>query len=85
MSSDRVTWALGAGEALKYLHGEARESFAAVARAAITNTIEIDRTIVYDHQDGLYRFDLTHLTICVPCRWRVRRAPDMCRWSCRVV
>jgi hypothetical protein len=61
VSSDRVTWALGAGEALKYLHGETRESFAAVARAAITNTIEIDRTIVYDDQDGLYRFDLTHL------------------------
>jgi hypothetical protein len=73
VSSDRVTWALGAGEALKYLHGEARERFAAVARAAITHTIEIDRTIVYDDQDGLYRFEISLTT---PFVWR---AADMCR------
>lgn len=69
VSSDRVTWALGAGEALKYLHGEARERFAAVARAAITHTIEIDRTIVYDDQDGLYRGETSFLD------WREQTYP----------
>jgi hypothetical protein len=51
-----VTWALGAGEALKHLYGQDRERFVAVVQSAITNTIEVDRTIVYDHEDGLYRY-----------------------------
>lgn len=55
MSSDRVTWALGAREVLKYLYGEERDRFVNVVFPALRSTIEVDRTLVYDQEDGLYR------------------------------
>lgn len=54
ISTDRVVWALGAWEVLKYLDGQEREAFRDRAYEAMINTIEQDRAAVYDPRDGLY-------------------------------
>jgi len=54
VSTDRVSWAFGADEALKALAPEERKAFAATALKALTNTLENDRIAVYDRVDGLY-------------------------------
>ena len=54
VSTDRVSWAFGADEALKALAPEQRKVFAARALHALSNTIENDRTAVWDAADGLY-------------------------------
>ena len=54
VSTDRVSWAFGADEALKALAPEERRAFAATALKALTNTLENDRIAVYDRADGLY-------------------------------
>lgn len=54
VSTDRVSWAFGADEALKALAPEERRAFAATALRALTNTLENDRIAVYDRADGLY-------------------------------
>ena len=71
ISTDRVTWALGAWKVLQYLHGDARQSFRDQAYAAIVTTIENDRKAIYDPSDGLYRGEQSYLD------WREQTYP---RW-----
>ena len=54
VSTDRVSWAFGADEALKALPAAERKVFAATALKALANTIENDRLAAYDHGTGLY-------------------------------
>ncbi|MYM95654.1 MGH1-like glycoside hydrolase domain-containing protein [Duganella vulcania] len=54
VSTDRVSWAFGAEEALKALAPDERKAFAATALRALSNTLENDRLAVYDTADGLY-------------------------------
>ncbi|WP_199538695.1 MULTISPECIES: esterase [unclassified Duganella] len=54
VSTDRVSWAFGAEEALKALAPEERKAFAATALRALSNTLENDRLAAYDPADGLY-------------------------------
>ena len=52
VSTDRVVWALGAWETLKYLSGEEREAFLKKIYPILHDTIEQDRQLIFD--DGLY-------------------------------
>ena len=61
VSTDRVSWAFGADEALKALPPEQRQAFAATALAALRNTLENDRIAVYDSADGLYNGEQSFL------------------------
>jgi predicted alpha/beta superfamily hydrolase len=54
VSTDRVSWAFGADEALKALAPDERKAFAATALKALSNTLENDRRAIYDRLDGLY-------------------------------
>jgi predicted alpha/beta superfamily hydrolase len=54
VSTDRVSWAFGAEEALKALAPDERKAFAATALKALYNTLENDRLAAYDRADGLY-------------------------------
>jgi len=54
VSSDRVTWSLGAAALLPHLDGASRSAFEARASAALQATIEHDRDVVFDAVDGLY-------------------------------
>ena len=61
VSSDQVSWAMGARTLLAHLDGTDRETFAARALEAIANTIEQDRVAVFDAGDGLYRGEQSFL------------------------
>lgn len=54
VSTDRVTWAFGADEALKALPPDERKAFAEKALRALRNTLENDRIAIWDAADGLY-------------------------------
>jgi predicted alpha/beta superfamily hydrolase len=54
VSTDRVSWAFGADEALKALPPEQRKAFAEKALRALRNTLENDRIAIWDAADGLY-------------------------------
>jgi hypothetical protein len=54
VSSDRVSWAFGAEEALKSLPAAERAAFAVTVLKALSNTIENDRLAAFDARDGLY-------------------------------
>ena len=54
ISTDRVSWAFGAEEALKALPAAERKVFAATALKALSNTIENDRLAAFDRATGLY-------------------------------
>jgi predicted alpha/beta superfamily hydrolase len=54
VSTDRVSWAFGADEALKALLPEQRKAFAEKALRALRNTLENDRIAIWDAADGLY-------------------------------
>nr|WP_315253632.1 alpha/beta hydrolase-fold protein [uncultured Duganella sp.] len=54
VSTDRVTWAFGADEALKALPADQRLVFAEKALRALRNTLENDRIAIWDAADGLY-------------------------------
>ncbi|WEM98863.1 hypothetical protein P0M04_14500 [Telluria mixta] len=54
VSSDRVSWAFGADEALKSLPPAERAAFAVTVLKALSNTIENDRLAAFDARDGLY-------------------------------
>ena len=69
VSSDRVVWALGAWEVLKYLEGDERQSFLDDAYEAMVNTAEHDRAVVYDGVDGLYTGEQSFLD------WREQSYP----------
>ena len=70
VSSDRVSWAMGARALLAYLDGPARDAFAARALEALSNTLEHDRRIVFDPDDGLYRGEQSFLD------WREQSYPE---------
>lgn len=61
VSSDRVTWAMGAWEVLKFLSGPERTQFRDRALEALRNTIDRDRQVVYDPVDRLYRGEQSFL------------------------
>lgn len=69
LSSDRAVWALGAGELLLHLTGDARTEFRGKALEAAKNTIEHDRAVVFDARDGLYRGEQSFLD------WREQSYP----------
>ncbi len=69
ISTDRVVWAMGAWELLKYLDGAERSAFLDLAYEAIANTAEHDRLVVYDSADGLYRGEQSFLD------WREQSYP----------
>ena len=54
ISTDRVSWAFGADEALKALPAAERKVFAVTALKALSNTIENDRLAAFDPATGLY-------------------------------
>ncbi|MDQ3037657.1 MAG: hypothetical protein M3Y87_35015, partial [Myxococcota bacterium] len=70
VSSDRVAWALGAAELLPWLEEPARSDFRALALGALRGTIERDRRIVFDPDDGLYRGEQSFLD------WREQTYPQ---------
>ncbi|MBW2453282.1 MAG: hypothetical protein JRI68_02175 [Deltaproteobacteria bacterium] len=69
ISSDRVVWAMGAWELLKFLDGAERSAFLDLAYEAMANTAEHDRLVVYDSADGLYRGEQSFLD------WREQSYP----------
>ena len=69
VSSDRVVWALGADETLKYLAPAEREDFLGKAYPILCDTIEQDRRLVFDPADGLYRGEQSFLD------WREQTYP----------
>jgi hypothetical protein len=69
VSSDRVVWALGANETLKYLSGAEREDFLRRIYPILSETIEQDRRLVFDPEDGLYRGEQSFLD------WREQTYP----------
>lgn len=69
-STDRVVWALGAGEIIDWLPDGERQAFAAKAYEAIRNTVEHDRKVVFDRQDGLYLGEQSFLD------WREQSYPE---------
>ncbi len=73
VSSDRIVWALGAGETLKYLHGAERENFLKKVHPILCDTIEQDRRLVFDPADGLYRGEQSFLD------WREQTYPGWTR------
>ncbi|MYM74335.1 esterase [Duganella sp. FT134W] len=54
VSTDRVSWAFGADEALKALPPAERQAFAQQALHALRNTLDNDRIAIWDAADGLY-------------------------------
>ncbi len=70
ISTDRVVWALGAYETLKYLGDTDRTAFLTDAYDALKNTIEADRLVAYDPRDGLYRGETSFLD------WREQSYPS---------
>jgi hypothetical protein len=69
ISTDRVSWAMGAWELLKYLDGAERTAFRDRAYEALKNTVEHDRLVVYDSVDGLYSGETSFLD------WREQTYP----------
>jgi predicted alpha/beta superfamily hydrolase len=61
VSTDRVSWAFGAEQALNALPAEERTQFAATALQALRNTIENDRIAAYDQASGLYNGEQSFL------------------------
>ncbi len=70
VSTDRVVWALGAYETLKYLADTDRALFQSEAFDALRNTLEADRLAAYDPRDGLYRGETSFLD------WREQSYPS---------
>lgn len=54
VSTDRIVWALGAWETLKYLSGEERDTFLKQIYPILHDTIEQDRQLVFDPDSGLF-------------------------------
>lgn len=67
VSTDRVSWAMGASELLAWLDGAEREAFRDLALRALRNTVERDRRMVFDGE--LYRGEQSFLD------WREQSYP----------
>ncbi len=61
ISTDRVTWALGAETTLNNLAGVERKEFAIKALTALKNTLDIDRQVIFDAHTGLYNGEQSFL------------------------
>ena len=61
VSTDRVSWAFGAEQALHTLPAAQRPAFAARALRALSNTIDNDRLAAYDKATGLYQGEQSFL------------------------
>jgi predicted alpha/beta superfamily hydrolase len=61
VSTDRVSWAFGAEQALHALPAKERAQFAGTALLALRNTIENDRIAAYDPASGLYNGEQSFL------------------------
>ncbi len=70
ISTDRVSWAVGAWELLQHLSGTEREAFRDRALAALRGTLERDRLNAYDPADGLYTGEQSFLD------WREQTYPE---------
>lgn len=69
VSSDRTVWALGAEATLRALDGAERDAFLARACAILRDTLELDRVLLFDPADGLYRGEQSFLD------WREQTYP----------
>lgn len=69
-STDRVSWAVGADELLKWLPSPQREDFAARSLEALKNTIDHDRQVVFNPKTGLYSGETSFLD------WRQQTYPS---------
>lgn len=70
ISTDRVTWALGADAALRWLPDAERAAFLTQAWPILRDTLEQDRRLVFDAKDGLYRGEQSFLD------WREQTYPE---------
>mgnify|MGYP002407260776 CR=1 FL=1 len=70
VSSDRVSWAIGASRLLDFLDGAERTAFRDRTFEAVRNTVEHDRLVVFDPIDGLYTGEQSFLD------WREQSYPD---------
>ncbi|MGH8045664.1 MAG: MGH1-like glycoside hydrolase domain-containing protein [Chthoniobacterales bacterium] len=69
VSTDRVVWTMGADETLKYLSGNERRDFLEKVYPILCDSIEQDRRLIFDPQDGLYRGEQSFLD------WREQTYP----------
>ncbi|HUJ09092.1 MAG TPA: amylo-alpha-1,6-glucosidase [Verrucomicrobiae bacterium] len=69
VSSDRIVWILGASEVLKYLPEPEQKSFLEKVWPILHDTLEQDRRVVFDPEDGLYRGEQSFLD------WREQSYP----------
>ncbi len=72
ISSDRVVWSLGSLALLKQLDPSTKSEFSQDSYEALKNTIEHDRSVIFDQSDGLYRGEQSFLD------WREQSYP---RWT----
>jgi glycogen debranching enzyme len=70
VSTDRVSWAIGAEALLPWLEERSRAEFRDRALRALRHTIERDRRTVYDAATGLYRGEQSFLD------WREQSYPE---------
>ncbi|MBN2162232.1 MAG: hypothetical protein JXR25_16550 [Pontiellaceae bacterium] len=73
VSTDRVVWALGAWETLKFLDGAERDRFLNTIYPILLGTIEQDRMLAYDADEGLYNGEQSFLD------WREQTYPGWTR------
>ena len=69
VSSDRIVWILGADATLKFLPAPEQKSFLAKIYPILHDTLEEDRRILFDPEDGLYRGEQSFLD------WREQTYP----------
>ena len=69
VSSDRIVWALGADQTLKFLPADEQEKLLQQVYPVLHDSIELDRRLVFDAADGLYRGEQSFLD------WREQTYP----------
>lgn len=69
ISTDRVAWGLGAGRLLPLLPEHQQLDFLQLTFETLKNTLETDRSVVYDRAHGLYRGEQSFLD------WRQQSYP----------
>ena len=69
VSSDRVVWALGASQLLKFLSAAEQQEVLEQVYPILHDTLEQDRRLIYDPEDGLYRGEQSFLD------WREQTYP----------
>ena len=69
VSSDRIVWAMGADETLKFLPEAEQKEFLHQVYPILHDTIEQDRRLIFDQKDGLYRGEQSFLD------WREQTYP----------